>query len=71
MIKIKPELNNDVVCPLCHHDEYLLSESGEKFTCGSCGFHTKQFKSIIKNNHHHFQHQRQHTYVYLSNSVYH
>ncbi|MGB1973221.1 MAG: hypothetical protein ACPHQD_04150 [Vibrio toranzoniae] len=37
----------NVTCPLCQHDEYLLSESGEKFTCASCGFHTKQFSKIV------------------------
>ncbi|WP_435249580.1 hypothetical protein ACMAZD_22690 [Vibrio sp. nBUS_14] len=39
--------NEDITCPLCQHDEYLLSESGEKFTCASCGFHTKQFSKIV------------------------
>ncbi|KAA8679658.1 hypothetical protein F4W18_05380 [Vibrio gigantis] len=38
---------DDITCPLCQHDEYLLSESGEKFTCASCGFHTKQFSKVV------------------------
>lgn len=33
-------------CPLCQSDEYLISESGEKFTCGKCGFHTEELSSI-------------------------
>ncbi|MFA0570800.1 MAG: hypothetical protein ACPG5L_02460 [Vibrio gallaecicus] len=41
---------NDITCPLCQHDEYFISENGEKFTCGSCGFHTKQFSQINPTN---------------------
>ncbi|KQH88047.1 hypothetical protein J0676_09235 [Vibrio sp. Vb2880] len=33
-------------CPLCQHDEYLMSEDGEKFICGQCGFKTDHLKSI-------------------------
>ncbi len=33
-------------CPLCQSDEYLISESGEKFTCGKCGFHTDELSNI-------------------------
>ncbi len=33
-------------CPLCQGDEYLISSDGEKFTCAACGFHTKNFSSI-------------------------
>ncbi|MDW6020077.1 transcription initiation factor TFIIIB [Vibrio plantisponsor] len=33
-------------CPLCQSDEYLLSESGEKFLCGKCGFHTEELSNI-------------------------
>jgi len=33
-------------CPLCQGDEYLISSDGEKFTCAACGFHTKSFSSI-------------------------
>ncbi|MBW3696218.1 hypothetical protein EK599_10950 [Vibrio sp. T187] len=39
---------NNITCPLCQHDEYMISESGEKFTCASCGFHTKHFTSITR-----------------------
>ncbi|KAB0300768.1 hypothetical protein F2Z80_16760 [Vibrio fortis] len=39
---------DDITCPLCQHDEYLLSNCGEKFTCAACGFHTKQFTKIVR-----------------------
>ncbi|WP_428813989.1 hypothetical protein [Vibrio makurazakiensis] len=45
-MKNKEIAPDEITCPLCQHDEYLISESGEKFTCASCGFHTKQFSSI-------------------------
>ncbi len=47
MNKTKAPNIEDIKCPLCQHDEYLLSTSGEKFTCASCGFHTKQFSKIV------------------------
>ncbi|WP_394250454.1 hypothetical protein [Vibrio profundi] len=39
---------NTLTCPLCQHDEYLISESGEKFTCASCGFHTEHLTLITR-----------------------
>ncbi|HAS6347140.1 hypothetical protein LZU85_04150 [Vibrio sp. IRLE0018] len=42
----KIELNEDTRCPLCQHDEYFISSDGEKFTCASCGFHTKSLSAI-------------------------
>ncbi|MEE3876823.1 hypothetical protein P4S64_02765 [Vibrio sp. M60_M31a] len=38
--------NENLTCPLCQCDEYLISADGEKFTCAACGFHTKSFSSI-------------------------
>ncbi|ASI95064.1 hypothetical protein DA096_23175 [Vibrio rotiferianus] len=47
-MKKKEYKNNleDLNCPLCQGDEYIVSTDGEKFTCASCGFHTKNFSSI-------------------------
>jgi len=42
----KTKDTEDLQCPLCQCDEYLISSDGEKFTCASCGFHTKNFSSI-------------------------
>lgn len=33
-------------CPLCQHEEYLISQDGEKFICQQCGFKTEHLKSI-------------------------
>ncbi|MDF2154823.1 hypothetical protein [Vibrio sp. CAU 1672] len=33
-------------CPLCQYDEYMISADGEKFTCASCGFHTRNLSAI-------------------------
>ncbi|MGL4827778.1 MAG: transcription initiation factor TFIIIB [Vibrio sp.] len=33
-------------CPLCQHDEFLISADKEKFFCGQCGFHTNSLTSI-------------------------
>ncbi|TOP44764.1 hypothetical protein CGH15_06535 [Vibrio parahaemolyticus] len=38
--------NENLNCPICQCDEYLISSNGEKFTCAACGFHTKNFSSI-------------------------
>lgn len=38
--------NENLNCPLCQGEEYLISSDGEKFTCAACGFHTKNFSSI-------------------------
>ncbi|EHA1124284.1 hypothetical protein FG475_04005 [Vibrio navarrensis] len=37
---------NEILCPLCQNDEYMLSSDGEKFTCAACGFHTKNFSAV-------------------------
>ncbi|WP_165314209.1 transcription initiation factor TFIIIB [Vibrio ziniensis] len=34
-------------CPLCQGDEFLISESGEKFVCGKCGFQTLELSNVI------------------------
>lgn len=38
--------DSSYVCPLCQHDEYLISQDEERFICGSCGFKTHQFQTI-------------------------
>lgn len=35
-------------CPLCQSDEYLISENGEKFICGKCGFKTQELSNVIQ-----------------------
>lgn len=35
-------------CPLCQHDEYLISDNQEKFICGQCGFRTDNLQSVRK-----------------------
>ena len=46
MNNYKTKDTEDLQCPLCQCDEYMISSDGEKFTCASCGFHTKSFSSI-------------------------
>ncbi|EKO3575002.1 hypothetical protein M6B40_000653 [Vibrio metschnikovii] len=40
-----PNIDIDA-CPLCQHDEFFISQNGEKFFCAQCGFHTHQLQQI-------------------------
>ncbi|EOB4245539.1 MULTISPECIES: hypothetical protein [Vibrio] len=45
MTTITPKIDIDA-CPLCQHDEFFISQNGEKFFCAQCGFHTHQLPQI-------------------------
>ncbi|EKO3535064.1 hypothetical protein K1L80_004747 [Vibrio fluvialis] len=46
MTKNYDDISSTDGCPLCQHDEYFVSQDGEKFICGQCGFKTDHLKSI-------------------------
>jgi len=33
-------------CPLCQHEEFLISGNNEKFICAQCGFTTNQLSQV-------------------------